>query len=274
MIDWLADVVLRRSQRQRYDEIRARAPLYEGGFRYGDDVRYRLWLINGDMHDLRWRKCLLSVEYDGLHVYPLTREMRLYDHFAQSSLRWFGRPQKYTSGNNDIWLHFERHNQWWLLQIRVSRAAMQRLVRALKAIATPGQVTAYRRRRPYIHHGPVMAQAATQDLHGAWTLQPGTQSLYLLPMALVLLDGPAVQRVLPLEHLQQVEVMRRLDDPLADGIVRFQNLSPPETLAFALPDYTAFGAALGEAAKRTLEQPPVFYGKKKLGDDDEDWDEE
>ena len=38
----------------------------------------------------------------------------------------------------------------------------------------------------------------------------------------------------------------------------------------ALPDYIPFGAALAETAKRSLEDPPIFYGKKK---DDEDEDE-
>ena len=164
-----------------------------------------------------------------------------------------------------MWLHFEDETRWLLLKTRLYRSAMADLVRQMKVIATPDQVTAYRRRRPYIHHGPLEAWRAAQNLQGAWTLDSSPVSLYLMPYALLILDGGQLRRVLPLTTLQSVEVMRRLDTPLAAGVVRFK--SGDETLAYSLDDYLAFGEALGEAAKRSLEAPPVFYGKKK--DEDE-----
>ena len=94
--------------------------------------------------------------------------------------------------------------------------------------------------------------------------------MYLTPCALVLLDGERVQRVLPLEQVQDIEVMRRLDEPMAGGVVRFR-YAGSEMLAYTLPDYIPFGAALAEAAKRSLEDPPMFYEKKKYEDD---WEEE
>jgi hypothetical protein len=56
------------------------------------------------------------------------------------------------------------------------------------------------------------------------------------------------------------------------GLVQFQADGKP--LAFALKPYEAFAAALGEAARRTLEDPVEWLGRKKKktedGDDDED----
>jgi hypothetical protein len=212
---------------------------------------------------------MLSVEADGIHLYPLRRKADVHHFFLRESLRWFGRPVKYKPGRNDMWLHFEHEGQWLILRLQLSHGYMVQLVRQMKLIATPDQVTAYRRRRPYIHHGLSAAQQASQDLHGAWTLH-APLGLYLMPSHLVLLEAGRVQRALPLEQLQQIEVMRRLDAPEAGGIVRFK--AGNNTMAFALPDYLSFGEALGEAAKRSLEAPPVFYGKKK-DEDEEDWDE-
>jgi hypothetical protein len=252
--------------RLRYDEIRAHRPLYLLGQPLFNQTGYWLKVIGSPDVPQRWGGCYLSVEADGLHLYPQTRTMDIHVHFAHESLRWFGRPDKYKPGRNEIWLHFESGSLWHLLKVRAQHYDMQRLVRALKQIATPEQVKAYRRQRPYVHYGPAPAAPSQQDIHGAWSAVGDTLRLYLTPYALVLLDGEQVRRVLPVERMQDIEVMRRLDDPLAGGVVRFR-YADAETLAYSLPDYLPFGAALAEAAKRSLEDPPVFYGKKKDADD-------
>lgn len=267
MLDFLADAVFKRSQRQRAREIRARDPLYATAAY--PHVTYRLHTVALDARfDRRWRGCLLSVEADGLHLYPQTRKMDIHVHYPADALRWFGRPQKYQPDYNEIWLHFATGGgQWQRLEIRAWKYEMQRLVRALKQIAAPPLVTAYRRQRPYVHYGPCAAQPAEQDLYGAWTLQPPL-TLYLTPIALAEMDGAQVRRVIPLERVQAVEVMPRLDGPA--GVVRFNVVDGEavEMHAYVLLDYPAFGMALVEAAKRSLEEPPVFYCKKK--DEDED----
>ncbi|MBZ0302972.1 MAG: hypothetical protein K8J31_24715, partial [Anaerolineae bacterium] len=154
--------------------------------------------------------------------------------------------------------------------LRTSHYTMQSFVRAIKQIAMPEQVKAYRRHRPYVHYGPAPALPVEQDLYGAWTASADPLTLYLTPCALVMLAGEQVRRVVPLEQVQDLEVMRRIDDPESGGVVRFRWLQDPEaeTFAYTLPDYVPFGAALAEAAKRSLEDPPLFYGKKKEDEDD------
>ncbi|MBI5670926.1 MAG: hypothetical protein HZC41_23280 [Chloroflexi bacterium] len=182
--------------------------------------------------------------------------------FAPDRLRWFGRPRKYGNGYNAIWLHVETDHGWQIIRLRLYRDAMQQLVRALKAFAAPELVEAYRRRRPYVHDGPVRAQPAVQDIHGAWTLAAPV-SLYLMPRFLVILNRQTVLRKIPLEAVQQVGALRRLDAPHARGLVRFR--AEEESFAFAVDRHETFAAALAEAAKRTLEAP--IERKQKAKDD-------
>jgi len=270
VFDWLADTLLRRSLKLRYADIRRREPLCCLGADYYLNTKFRLHVIGQADATARWQRCLCTVENDGLHVYPRARKWDIHVAFEREALRWFGRPKKYDPGTNEIWLHFEREGQWQSLMLRTGRHPMAQLVRAIKQIATPEQIQAYRRRRPYIHYGPTPAQSAEQDLHGAWTLDPRTLTLYLTPSTLVELEGARVRRTLALETIQQIEVMARLDAPGANGVVRFQivGADAATTAAYALPDHVAFGAALSEAAKRTLEDIPIFYGKKQDDDDE------
>jgi hypothetical protein len=270
MLDWLADTLLGKSLRERHRELVTRAPLALLGQPYFNDTGYRLKVIGSVDVPQRWNGCYLTVELTGLHLYPRTRTMDIHVQYPPAALRWFGRPEKYHPGRNEMWLHFESGGMWHLLKVRAQHYYMQQLVRALKQIATPEQVKAYRRHRPYIHYGPAPAVPSQQNIHGAWSTRGNPLDLYLTPCALVLLDGERIQRVLPLEQVQDIEVMRRLDDPMAGGVVRFQYANS-ETLAYTLPDYIPFGAALAEAAKRSLEDPPLFYEKKKY---DDDWEDE
>ena len=274
LVEWLADTFLRRSLRLRHEEILVRSPIYCLGGPYFVHTQYQLGQVGSAGETRDWSGCLLSVEQDGLHLYPRTRQMDVHIHLGREALRWFGRPQKYQPDVNHIWLHFESGRQWHLLQVRTRRYPMQGLVRALKQIATPEQVKAYRRHRPYMHHGPTPAQTAQQNLHGAWQVDPLLLALYLMPSHLVVLQDDQVQTTWPLEIIQNIEVMRRIDDPAAGGVVRFkiEDTEHSEPTAFTLLDYGPFGAALAEAAKRSLEDPPLFYGKKK-DDDEDEWDE-
>jgi hypothetical protein len=141
------------------------------------------------------------------------------------------------------------------------------LVRALKQVAAPELVTAYRRQRPYVHSGPHNVRPATQDIHGAWALGDAF-ALYLMPRFLVILEDSRVLRKIPLEAIQQIGALRRIDAPQADGLVRFR--AEEEPFAFSLPGYEAFAASLAEAAKRSLEAPLEQKQKGKEDYDDEE----
>jgi hypothetical protein len=267
MLNWLADTFLERSLRLRYREIAQRAPLYCLGGPYPLSARYRLQQIGVTRPAARWQSCLCSVEQDGFHLYPRTRKWDQHVHFAAASLRWFGRPHKYQPGNNDIWLHFEHNQGWHVLMLQTNRHAMQQFVRAVKQIATGEHITAYRRQRPHVHLGPLAAQHASEDLYGVWTVVPQLLSLYLMPSALVELQETQVQRILPLETIQNIEVMRRLDVPDAHGVVRFKHMQG-EQIAYTSAAHVEFAEALIAAARRSLKNPPTFYGKK---DDEDEW---
>jgi hypothetical protein len=181
-------------------------------------------------------------------------------------LRWFGRPVKYHDKRNELWLHVEQGSEWLLVKLRLWRHPMQELIRALKQIVRPELTTAYRRHRPYIHEGPVAARPAEQDIYGAWTLGESL-FLYVMPLYVVLLSRDQVQRLLPLERIQQIAALRRLDAPDADGLVSLT--FEGEKLAFAVKDYERLATAISEAAKRSLEEPVLQKQKKKENDEDE-----
>lgn len=216
----------------------------------------------------RWRRAVLEITAKTIAVHWRTLAMDQSTAFSPADLRWFGRPRKYTSGENEIWLHFERKGEWWLLKTRLGREAMRMLVRALKAATSPELVTAYRRRRPYIHVGPLVAQPATQDLQGAWHLQDAV-TVYLMPRFLVVMRGTSVLRAIPLETMQEIGALRRLDEPRADGLVRFR--AEQETFAFATQQYEQFAESLAQAARLTLED--LLERKQKKQDDAYEWDE-
>lgn len=231
-------------------------------------LRFRIDTINGGRTN--WRQFLVAVTPAALLIQPITREPGQQFSVTPAQIRWFGRPQKYSSGSNELWLHTEIDGEWVLIRLRLYRQRMQAVIRALKTIVSPEQVTAYRRQRPYVHFGPVQARPATQDVLGAWTLADPV-TLYLTPAVLVVLDGRMVSAAIPLETVQKVSAIKRLDQPRAPGLVRFE--SKGEMIAFALGQHEEFAAALAEAAKRTLEDPILWQRKKKKGEIDEEEDE-
>ena len=237
---------------------------------YSDGLKTRILTINGEKTG--WSPFVIEVMRDEIVLYRvapggLAHRLTL----KRSHLRWFGRPEKYTNGANEMWLHAEVDGEWALTQLRLYRSRMQSLVRALKQVATPEQVTAYRRHRPYIHFGPVNTRAATQTIHGAWELDRSVE-LYLMPVFLVVLDGTRVQRTFPLHIIQEIAAVERLDRPRAAGLVRFE--IEEERCAFALERHADFAESLAEAAKRTLEDPLQWQRKKKKTDDFDFFDHE
>ncbi len=219
----------------------------------------------------KWRRCVLVVTEKHVAVYAVERDEDEKFAFTPGELRWFGRPVKYRSGVNEMWMHAQIGATWHLLRVKLYRLEMQALVRAMKQIATYEQVKAYRRRRPYIHRGPKRAHPATQDIHGAWSLDAPVD-LYLTPLFLVIFHAGEVAQEIALSDIQQIGAFKRLDAPQSDGLVRFtieaRHDLHDDTLAFALEDYEAWAAYLAEAAKRTLEEPVLRKGKEEEWDDD------
>lgn len=240
---------------------RLRAAYPQGLHQYSYGQTCEVVTING--RQTHSRAYVVSVTEDGLTLFPVSaRGEEPPIRITPDQIRWFGRPRKYTYGSNALWLHVEQEGQWRLVRLRLDRTAMQTLIRTLKPVVSsdPELVTYYRRRRPYVHYGPVKAHPATQDIYGAWQLADAV-TLYLTPRYLVVLDGAKVQRVLPLHRLQNVAAVQRIDRPGAEGLVRFAH--GEEVLAFALSKHGDFAEALAEAAKRTLEDPVVWQRKKK-----------
>ncbi len=242
---------------------------------YSGGLRAQVVTVNGPR--TRKQPVVIAVSRERIALYPLTPGAAPLIALTPDQLRWFGRPHKYTSGKNELLIHAALDGGWHVIRLALTRLPMQALIRALKEVATPNQVTAYRRRRPYVHHGPITAQPATQDVLGAWTLS-GPVTLYLMPLFLVVLDGPAVLRVIPLDRVQNVSAIRRIDQPQAAGLVRFEigagEAVAKEAVAFALDHHEALAAALAEAAKRTLEDPVTWQRKKKKAGADDDDDED
>ena len=216
--------------------------------------------------DEGWRHAVVALTADGLVIYPRKRTMDETYTFPHAALRWFGRPQKYHNGRNEIWLHYQIEDQWQVVKLKMSRGAMADWVRMFKEFATLELITAYRRHRPYVHYGPVRVQPAEEDIYGAWTLQDPV-ALYVMPTQMVLLGGTQVLRTIALTQVTQVAAMRRIDRPKADGLVRFS--AGEEQLAFACKEHQALGQAVAEAAKRSLEQPLMQKQKGKKDEDDE-----
>ncbi len=224
------------------------------------------WMTVG-ASDSGWRSGVISITTDGITFYPRKTDMDESVRFPADGLRWFGRPVKYHEGRNEIWLHFEQAGRWHLVKMRMTRYLLADVVRALKQIAELPLITAYRRRRPYVHFGPVPVEPAEEDIHGAWTLDPPI-TLYLTPLHVVLLRAGQVERLIPLEQVQKVTAMRRIDRPKADGLAVFQ--AEGETLAFAAKNYEALAGAIAEAARRSLEEPLLQKQKGKKDDEDDE----
>ncbi len=232
---------------------------------YVGNLDFQQQVMPSNRGAVRWRHCLPAITSDTIRLYPI-RGLHVGDPIIlpRDTLRWFGRPKKYHNQRNELWLHVEQNAQWSLIKLRAFRYQMQQVVRALKVPAGPDLVTAYRRQRPYVHYPPVYARPASQDIYGTWSLGD-PMTLYVMPLYVVLFKGDRVERRLPMEHIQQIAALHRLDDPGMGGLITLQ--VSDEKLSFAVDDHERVAAAISDAAKRSLEAPVIH--KKKAVDDDE-----
>lgn len=215
----------------------------------------------------RWSQGVLITTHKRIALYQYPQLHPLFT-IQPHELRGFWRPEKYSPGQNEIWVHAQIGVTWYILKLRLSHSKMTDFVRVMKDISTDVQVKAYRRRRPYIHRGLSLAHPAQQNLHGAWELDAPLH-LYLMPLHLVVLHNNAVQNVLDLADIQTIAALKRIEGGKPEGLIRF--IYGEETYAFAMDDYEVWASDLAEAAKRTLEEPVVR--KRKGKDDDDDYDE-
>ncbi|MBC7869192.1 MAG: hypothetical protein H7Y09_00020, partial [Chitinophagaceae bacterium] len=261
VLNWM----LNRPAWRLYRELAASSPLLvlNPGL-----VGFRIYEVGGKR--TRWRSVVLLINADGLTLYRNGGKTPIDFTCRPEQLRWFGRPDKYHPGTNHLMIHVQIGDSWQVLSLWAWKDDTGHIVRALKAIATPEQIKAYRRARPYIHYQVDVAYPGVQDIHGAWTLSSRVM-LYITPAFLVVLapnEGKRfiVQKSIPMEQIQGIETMLRLDRPTQEGIVRFT--VGDEKLAFAMLDFQAFADRLGEAARRTLEDPIIEHGKKKKYDEE------
>jgi hypothetical protein len=221
------------------------------------------------MDDAKWQKGILFLTNKRIVAYPLkpTDPPQPLFEFAPHQIEGFWRPQKYTDGDNTIWLHMNADEGWQIVQVTLTKSRMQALVRALKELVSEDTVRAYRQRRPYIYRAPQTAHIATQNLQGAWELGESFL-LYLMPSALVFMTSSQhVERVIALRDLQNIVAVPRVDST-EGGLVRFTLLSTGETHNIALDDYDAWAQAIAQAAKRTLEEPLIRKQKSHIVHDD------
>lgn len=233
-----------------------------------DVVRYRVDTVQ--QANNKWQRNVLLVTHKRIAIYPYAppdAKVKALFTIQPHELRGFWRPVKYTAGENEIWIHAQIGDGWHILKLTLYQYEMQKLVRALKEIGTEEQVTAYRRRRPYLHIGLTQAFPATQTLTGAWELSQAIQ-LYIMPLYLLVFDADTVQTSYNLAKIQDIGALKRMEGGKPAGLVRF--FYENELRAFAMDDYEAWAASLAEAAKRTLEEPVIR--KQKSKDDEDDFD--
>lgn len=277
MVNWLGEALFKRSAWDKYKEIAASEPLFLANPRH---VKYKTRVIGRAGQSERWSAGVLAIFPDpavGVQLYPLNPPIEPVFICNKEALRWFGRPQKYQYGQyNEIILHAQTpQNEWHVAHIQLFYDDMMAFVRAMKQHASEAQTKAYRRRRPYVHFGPLAVQRGEQDIHGAWTLELEALTLYLTPSHLVVLSSDHVREALPVNDLTRIEARRRLDADDGSGLARF--VVGETSHAFATPDFEALAAAIAEAAKRSLEEPLIRKQKKKQDDDEpngDDWDED
>ncbi|MEO1287141.1 MAG: hypothetical protein AAFV93_05185 [Chloroflexota bacterium] len=232
-------------------------------------VNYALIDIASDNE--KWGRCTLLVTHKRIAIYPYVpddaEKVKTLHTIQPNEIRGFWRPVKYTAGENTLWIHAEINSRWLILKVKLYKYDMQALIRAMKDITTEDQITAYRRRRPYIHRAPTTVFPATQTLTGAWELSQPVQ-LYLMPLYLVVQENGIVRETIPLSTIQEIGALKRMEGGKPKGLIRF--FVDNELRAFALDDYEAYATDLAEASKRTLEEPVTRKRKSKDDDFEED----
>lgn len=232
-------------------------------------VLYRIETIGQDSK--KWQRGILLVTHKRIAIYPFTADKpdkaKALFTVQPHELRGFWRPVKYMPGENEIWIHAEIDESWHILKLKLYQYDMQTLIRAMKEISTEEQVTAYRRRRPYIHRDLTTAFPATQSLTGAWEIGTALK-LYLMPLYLVIFRENRILESIELSKIQDIGALKRMEGGNPAGLIRF--FVDNELRAFALDNYESWAEALAEATKRTLEEPVM---RKRKSKDDDDWDD-
>lgn len=239
-----------------------------------DREYFRFEMAGAD--ETKWERAIILVTHKRIAIYPFIPDdadkVRAFVTIQPNEIRGFWRPVKYMSGDNIMWIHAQIGEQWQILKLKLNQYDMQALVRAIKEISTSEQITAYRRRRPYIHEGLVTAFPAHQTLTGAWELNPPVQ-LYLMPLFLVILRDNRVLEQFELAKIQDIGALKRMEGGKPEGLIRF--FLENELRAFAIDDYERWAELLATASKRTLEEPVMRKRKSKDGEDEfDDWDNE
>jgi hypothetical protein len=199
----------------------------------------------------RERKAIVAVLPGYVAVYPLTIRMREAFTFNTDDIRWFSLVRGYSDLEREIALDLEKDLQWIDLRIRMDKASIKKLTEAMEPIAPNTVLFTRSRRRPNVRLDPVQAWPATQDIHGAWTLDDPVK-LCITPLYLVVLRDGYVQNSFLLTALEDIRADKRLDDPDAAGLVRFTVADA--TFAYAVNDYAGFAETLAGAIKRNVEE--------------------
>jgi hypothetical protein len=200
---------------------------------------------------LRERKAIVAVLPNYVAIYPLTVRMQEAFTFNTDDIRWFSLVRGYSDLEREIALDLEKDLQWVDLRIRMDKASIKKLTEAMEPIAPNTVLFTRSRRRPNVRPDPVQAWPATQDIHGAWTLDDPVK-LCITPLYLVVLRDGYVQNSFLLPALENIRADKRLDNPDAAGLVRFT--AADETFAYAVNDYAGFAEALAGAIKRNVEE--------------------
>lgn len=221
----------------------------------------------------KWQRGTLLITHKRIAIYPFRPDdpdtAEALFTINPHEIQGFWRPIKYMAGENEIWIHTQIGDTWHILKMTLYQYDMQKLIRAMKLITTPEQVTAYRRRRPYIHRDLTTAFPAHQTLTGAWETDSAIQ-LYLMPLFLVILVDGKVRDRIALSDIQEIAALKRMDGGKPEGLIRF--FVDNVLQAYALNEYEVWASDLADASKRTLEDPVTR--KRKSKDDDFDEDDE
>ncbi|MGB7338481.1 MAG: hypothetical protein WBC91_06275 [Phototrophicaceae bacterium] len=235
-------------------------------------TRVRYTVVQLPEESNKWQRGTLLITHKRIAMYPYTPDdpetAEALFTINPHEIQGFWRPIKYMAGENEIWIHAQIGDTWQILKMKLYQYDMQDLIRAMKVITTPEQITAYRRRRPYIHRALTTAFPAHQTLTGAWETASAVQ-LYLMPLYLIILVDGKVHERIDLKDIQDIAALKRMDGGKPEGLVRV--FVDNVLRAFALNEYEAWAQDLAEASKRTLEEPVTR--KRKSKDEDEDFDE-
>jgi hypothetical protein len=252
--------------RRLIDKIKRQHPNVLYHDRLNQLVRFRQDQIDLNMNP-NWRRALLVITPQHIALYhPYARRLTPFFACTPDELQGFWRfndPVDHET-TDAIWLHARLGTTWHLLRLRHDYITLGEVMGALRAFAHEEQERASRRPHPHKYDGVSLARIARQTIHGAWEMHD-TVELYLMPLFLVIFKSGAVQQQIALADIQDIIVLPRLDNALADGLISLSLAHGAETLTFALRDYQDWADDLGQATRRNLEAPVMQKQKDAEG---------